>query len=683
MADPGERGVTQIEGVPAAPQAAVRCEPVPTWVECAPYAVPADPSASRFIDNGLCRLLSESQVNLCPLERQWHFRRVQKVLTRAGAERVSHFGVEFDPAYERVAIHHVRIFRDGQIIEHAHADAFQTFRREANLEMLILNGRLTASLLIPDVRVGDIVETALTVTGSNPALKGKFAGWVVFDDVEPFYQCRHRQLRPVDRPVASRAFNDPPGEAITVADGVVDARWCLEDGARHEVEEYAVPWHLHAPTLQFSEFPAWSDVSCLFAPYYETAEIPEGLAREIDQLATRYPDPADRAVEWLRFVQRELRYFALSFGEGGLMPRGLAAIWSSRFGDCKDAAQLYVAGARRLELEACAALTSTTYGIALPDFLAASDLFNHCIVRLRLNGTSYWLDPTCPEQTGRLAKLSQVHFGWALPLSGDADALEQIGPGEPAPQVNVEDEVEVGPKPDSPARLTRQVEYYSRAADDARHRFANGGSADYANDRLKEVQAFWPRARQTGAIEVQDDRSDNCLTVILRYDVPDCWRADGKRLAFQICDLVVASELGTLKSAEREGAIILGRPRQVAHRTTLKMPRRWTGDGWHRGEEGEGLSFLNRLRIEGRTLVNERAITVSSWTMPAAGAADYMRVVEAMHTNILNIWARKRFGRIAPIAAGRFGFKFDFGKAWLIWVGIMVVAAILKAYSQK
>lgn len=188
--------------------------------------------------------------------------------------------------------------------------------------------------------------------------------------------------------------------------------------------------------------------------------------------STNWPDssrPADRTVEWLRFVQRELRYFALSFGEGGLVPRGLASIWSSRFGDCKDAAQLYVAGACRLGLDACAALTSTTYGNALPDFLAASDLFNHCIVRLRLNGRSYWLDPACPEQAGRLATLTRVHSGWALPLSGEADALERIGPDEPAQQVNIEDEVEFGPRPHSPAKLTRQVEYYSQAADGIRH----------------------------------------------------------------------------------------------------------------------------------------------------------------------------------------------------------------------
>ena len=502
--------MTQIESATgaatAATQGAVRFGPLPAWVEHAPYAVPPDTSAARFIDNGLCRLLSESQVNLCLPERQWHFRRVQKVLTRAGAERVSHFGVDFDPAYEQVEVHHVRIVRDGQAIEHARADAFQTFRRETNLEMLMLNGRLTASLLIPDVRVGDIVETALTVTGSNPALKDKFAGWVAFDDVDPFYQQRHRQLRPVDRHIACRPFNGPPAAMITPADGIEEARWALESPAPREVEEYAVPWQLRAPMLQFTEFSAWSAVSGLYAPYYESADIPEGLASEIDRVAAQYPDPADRAVEWLRFVQRELRYFALSFGEGGLVPRGLAIIWSSRFGDCKDAAQLYVAGARRLGLEACAALTSTAYGIGLPDFLPASDLFNHCIVRLRLQGRSYWLDPTCPEQAGRLAVLTQVHSGWALPLSGEADELEPIGSDEPKMQVNIEDVVEFGPKPDSPAKLTRQVEFYSGSADGTRHRFANGGTGDYESDQLKDLQSLWPHAHRTGDIDVRDDR---------------------------------------------------------------------------------------------------------------------------------------------------------------------------------
>jgi transglutaminase-like putative cysteine protease len=128
----------------------------------------------------------------------------------------------------------------------------------------------------------------------------------------------------------------------------------------------------------------------------------------------------------LRVVQRELRYFAFSLGEGGLIPRPLDAIWSTRFGDCKDAAKLYTAGARRLGLEASAALVSTTHGYSLGDFLR-SGVFNHCIVRLRLDGASYWLDPTVSVQSGKLRDVLQPHAGWALPLTPQTTGLERLG----------------------------------------------------------------------------------------------------------------------------------------------------------------------------------------------------------------------------------------------------------------
>lgn len=67
--------------------------------------------------------------------------------------------------------------------------------------------------------------------------------------------------------------------------------------------------------------------------------------------------------------------------------------------------------------------------------------------------------------------------------------------------------------------------------------------------------------------------------------------------------------------------------------------------------------------------------------MPAAGVSDYMRVVAAMHTNVLSILARKRFGRIVSAASG--GFGLNFGTAWLVWIGIMVMATILKAVVPR
>jgi Domain of Unknown Function with PDB structure (DUF3857) len=356
-----------------------RCVPVPGWVRHESYASQTPASEDTSV-NGLCRLLNDLQFDLSGPEIARHCRASQRVLSRAGAERAAHFVVEFDPAYERLEVHFIRILRGQDYIEHARTEAFQIFRRETNLERLTLDGRLTASLLIPDVRVDDVVEVSFTLFGSNPALHGKFAAWVIFDAFNPWLEFRCRLLRPSSRAIAIKEINEPPKREIELRDGVEESRWRIAGQKRREMEEFIPPWVLVSPTLQFSEFASWNDVACLFAPLYDSPEIPDALIQEIDRLAAAHRDPAGRAVEWLRFVQQALRYFALAFGEGGLVPRPLETVWSSRFGDCKDAARLYVAGARRLGLDACAALCSMALGPALMDFVPSSNLFNHCIV---------------------------------------------------------------------------------------------------------------------------------------------------------------------------------------------------------------------------------------------------------------------------------------------------------------
>lgn len=129
-----------------------------------------------------------------------------------------------------------------------------------------------------------------------------------------------------------------------------------------------MPWQPRAPMLQFTEFSAWSDVSRLFAPHYESADIPEGLASEIDQLAEQFPDPADRAVEWLRFVQRELRYFALSFGEGGLVPPGIGGLRRAHLDDLRQRAAGFPGGVRPVQP------LHRTAAIEREELLARSDL---------------------------------------------------------------------------------------------------------------------------------------------------------------------------------------------------------------------------------------------------------------------------------------------------------------------
>jgi transglutaminase-like putative cysteine protease len=674
--------VTQIDIASAAPSGGVRCTPVPTWIEHRPHGMPTDASADRYIDDGACRLLQDTQVNLCLPGGASHFRSIVRVVTRSGAEKVSHYVVEFDPNYETVEVHVVRIRRGDEIIDYAQADRFQTFRRETNLERLALNGRLTASLLIPDVRIGDIVETAATVYGRNPALGDKFAGWIAFDDVHPWFRSDYRCLRPVGRIISARPFNEPPALQSTVKGDVEEVRCTFEGQAGREIEDLGLPWLLQGPTAQFSEFRSWTEVAQLFAPYYATVDLPGSLEAEVDRIRDAHPNPSDRAAEWLRFVQRELRYFALALGEGGYVPRPLGEVWANRFGDCKDAAQLYVAGARRMGLDACAALTSTTHGRGLADFLPSSILFNHCIVRLRLDGAVYWLDPTMSAQGGNLATIFQPHAGWALALSGADDRLESMGDDHaPVHYLNLEEEIEFGPKAGDTARVTHQFEHYAWAADQMRNLLADGGSGAYARDKLKEVQALWPHAREVGSIAVRDDPVDNCLITTLQYELPDCWTPlPDKRLQFDVQDSLIASHLAPMKGAHRKSDIYLARPRKVSHRIHLKMPRRWPCNGWIRDDEAPSLAFVNRLKIEGRSLVHERSLTVSAWSLPAGNAKDYERIIDAARHNVLSIWAHQRFGRIR--SPGWNGFGFNLTTLWVIFIALVLMGWFAKVLQK-
>jgi len=656
----------------------VHCAPLPDWVDLQPYPAEIPDTETSCIANGACRLLNDIQVNLCSPEQAWHCRTVQRVLTREGAERVSHVVVEFDPGYQRIEVHFVRVIRGDERIEHARPEAFQLLRRETNLERLIFDGRLTASLLIPDVRIGDMVEVCVTVYGSAPVLGGRYVAWVAFDGFQPWFVSRQRLVRPRARRVFMKEYNSPPERAVVTNAEVEDSRWEIVGQPRREVEALVPPWLILHPTLQLSEFESWNDVARLLAPFYESDGLPDELAAEIDRLAMAQQDPAERAIEWLRFLQRELRYFALSLGEGGLTPRALETIWSARFGDCKDAATLYAAGARRLGLDACAALVSTTHGLALDGMIPSSGVFDHCIVRLRLNEISYWLDPTMAVQSGALQNVFQAQAGWALTLRPETADLERMGGDEPLHILHREDEVTFGPKRNSPAILRRRIDFSFWLADSVRNLIANEGTNGYSQATLKEMQSLWPGAAETSSIEVSDDRATNNVTLVLSYEIPDCWKpgSDGSRLDFTIAT-GLSRELQPLPAVPRQNPIYLGRPRKLTSYLRLNMPRNWQGEGWLRRFEASCVKYVDSFQINGRTITDSRELTIDAWTLPAKEAEEYSDVAKKLQEDLLVIWARERFGKVGPWIGLKGRLLGGIGYAWhAIWVAWLLLVAL-------
>lgn len=609
-----------------------RIGPVPEWVVHEPYDAPAHPE-DVFVSGGRCILLDDTQVDLTGPERAWHGRYAEKVITTAGAERAAQFSVAFDPSCETLEIHYVRVRRGNQTIDHCRPEAFEFFRRERSLERLVFDGRLTTHLVIPDVRPGDVVESAYTVTGGSPVLKGKHAAWIAFEWGQAMLETRHRVRTRKDRPIHWRAVNGAPAPEIVEDDGVVDMRWRAVRRPGFEHEDLSPPWETARAEVQFSEYDSWAEVADLFTPLYATdGPLPEDLAAAVGHIAETCESPAQRAAEVLRFVQHNLRYLALSIGEGGLQPRPIETAWTSRYGDCKDAARLYVAMARLLGLDACPALVNTRQGESLADWLPTASAFDHCIVRVRVNGKAHWLDPTRRNQAGRLERIHHAYFGWALPLAAGVDRLEAMGPVTPEYIVDVRERAVLGPRPSAPATYEWRTTYYSWRADDLRERIANEGLSAVAKSYLRQLGDVWPGVQAIEPMSVEDDPVENRLTTTEVYEVPAPWRRlDGGRVEFVTKDFFIGADLVDLQPGPRKRDIHLGRPRITTRRVEIELPADWPSEGWDIVVEAPALKFETRLaRVKKRQFVLEQRLEVRRDTMPAAEADRYIEVVAAL-----------------------------------------------------
>src|SRR5262249_38382852 len=145
---------------------------------------------------------------------------------------------------------------------------------ETQLERLALDGRLTATLLVPDLRVDDRLEVAFTIFGENPTLGGRRGGRVGFHPSPPLHEDPQRVVRPLQRPVFLKPFNNPPPAHVETHEATEESSWCFRGERRVLLEELSPPWTVRSPCYQITEFGNWGEIARLFEKYYRDSALP-------------------------------------------------------------------------------------------------------------------------------------------------------------------------------------------------------------------------------------------------------------------------------------------------------------------------------------------------------------------------------------------------------------------------
>ncbi len=547
------------------------------WVQ--PLTAPA--SADVPSSAGVQYLLLDEQVQTTPARS--HYRHlVMRVTDAPGLQEAARVSASYNPRHEQLTLHHIRVHRDGLVLQRLARERVLLLRRERELERRMLDGSVDAHVDIDDLRVGDVVDYAYTVTGTHPVFGNERFGHASLQWSTPVAHQRYRLLWPAGRALALKQVNGAPEPQRRLLGSTEELVWELRQLPGLAVESDAPSWYSPYAALTWSSYRDWAAVANWAHRLYQPPaadRLGTALQHEIRAIAAAHATPRERAQAVLRFVQGQIRYLAVDLGTHSHQPHPPDLVLARRFGDCKDKTLLMITMLQALGIEAHAALVHTRSGQALPQRLPSPGWFDHVIVQLRIDGQTWWLDPTQSLQPSTLNLVYQPDFGHALLLAPDTQALV---PMTAAMRINrrlVTRAIDASQGPGQPARLTVTSVMEGAAAERTRDQLAQSPLEELGKRYLNYYAADYPGLQQAAALEVTDEPASNRLTTREHYLINTFWEVpEGTgRAQTSLYSPEVRDQLQAPRETRRAAPLAVSHPVEIVVTTELQLHQPWTG----------------------------------------------------------------------------------------------------------
>ena len=376
----------------------------------------------------------------CLLFERWvhvpsstHYSRlVRRLESSRAVQELSRIEISFDPLIERVCVHAVSIFRDGTLSQHAASEAFELLRRENRMETGVINGAITAILVLRDVRIGDVLDVEYSITSRSELFPGHAHLIQAVGDRQPIGRFKVVWLDYPGNDPRVLQTSDALSYSENTVDGLVMRQWEAAGLQADEPEPLLPSDILPYELLQITTFACWSQIiNCLLPAWQQEPGDKSELDHEVWAIRqSAGSDPARRLEAAVNLAVHVVRYQAYSPGLLAMVPQNLSEVWRRRFGDCKEKSLLLVWLLRELGIKADPVLVNTDMGSGLARWLPSPAVFNHVVVRIDFDGGELWIDPTNTYRGGSPASWKELPFALGLPLKQGADQLIAIPSAE-------------------------------------------------------------------------------------------------------------------------------------------------------------------------------------------------------------------------------------------------------------
>ena len=441
---------------------------------------------------------------------------VYKLLTQKGAESWDYAAIGWEPWHQARPEIRARVitsdlaehFLDPKTISESPA-------RPGDYKTYSDNKLVHASL--PAIAPGAVVELEFVERETQPLFAAGRTGWTTFGRESIPVAHSHAEFHaPAALPLrfATRLMTDVK-PVRTEANGQVSITYDL---GRLEGIDPAVPYLppdvARFPEVLFSTSASWQSIASAYARLVDSRASSPAVQPIVKTLIAGKSSVEEKEEAILDYLDREIRYTGIEFGDGAIVPHDPADTLTKRYGDCKDKATLLVAMLRAAGIPSDVALLNAGSRMDVPADLPGMGIFDHAIVYVpAIPAARKGRHKTAPQPplwidaTDRYARLGQ------LPSADQGRLALIIQPGTtaltPTPQSTSKDNVlfeqrEIDLSENGPASVVEKdlpsgvfesrfrAFYADQPGKDTRDNLTNYVKAQYVAEKLTDVERTDP-----------------------------------------------------------------------------------------------------------------------------------------------------------------------------------------------
>jgi transglutaminase-like putative cysteine protease/tetratricopeptide (TPR) repeat protein len=353
---------------------------------------------------------------------------VYRILTQNGVSGWDSIELEWEPWHESRPTIRARVITPDKVV-HPLDPKTITDSPASQDDDKIYSDRRVLRAPLPAIAPGSLIEVEENIVETSPIFND---GVVVRYYFGRFVRVQHTRLT-IDAPVSlplrytTQLLSDVQ-PAHTESDGQVHL--VFERGPMEALEEAEtnLPSDTpHFPQVIFSTGNSWRQVAQSYGNIVDHQIASSGVDSIVSGLIKGKDSRDDKAAAILQYLDREVRYTGVEFGDASITPRTPSETLQRRFGDCKDKAALLVAMLRAAGIPSFVALLDVGDRQDVPADSPGMGLFDHAIVYVP-GSPDLWIDAT--DEYARLGELSGGDQGRLALIARDStDSLVSIPVG--------------------------------------------------------------------------------------------------------------------------------------------------------------------------------------------------------------------------------------------------------------